>query len=105
MRVQKSRRRRRRSADLAAASAARPADFAPPDAHKAVNAVRMPGVTYTSDNMGARDYYSDLGVAKGCNNEELKKAYRKQAMKWHPDKVRHGWRRWRATYAAAAGTL
>ncbi|MCB2011583.1 MAG: DnaJ domain-containing protein, partial [Geminicoccaceae bacterium] len=36
--------------------------------------------------MAKSDYYEILGVAQGVSDSDLKRAYRKQAMRYHPDR-------------------
>ncbi len=35
----------------------------------------------------SKDYYKILGVGKDCNEADVKKAYRRESLKHHPDKV------------------
>ncbi len=40
----------------------------------------------TNTNVSKADYYEVLGVSRDASDQELKSAYRKQAMKYHPDR-------------------
>lgn len=48
---------------------------------------RYAGQTPSVDQSGK--HYATLGLEKGASAEEIKKAYRKLSMQYHPDKVRH----------------
>src|ERR1700722_12746076 len=40
----------------------------------------------TNRTVSKADYYEVLGVSRDCSDTELKSAYRKQALRYHPDR-------------------
>lgn len=41
-------------------------------------------------SLAGKDYYEILGVPRDASERQIKKAFRKLAVKYHPDKIKYG---------------